>query len=111
MSSRAPTLPQANFAQGQVEVIVYYQEIAQRDVMLMNQASHGFATEIHKRPGLGQQQLLASYFANAYPGLALPSVKANRMKPGEVIQTPEANIMAIMGISLAGVTQTNYEFH
>jgi hypothetical protein len=33
------------------------------------------------------------------------------MKPGEVIQTPEASIMAIMGIILAGIPQTNYEFH
>jgi hypothetical protein len=33
------------------------------------------------------------------------------MKPGEVIQALEANIVAIMGISLAGVAQANYEFH
>jgi hypothetical protein len=33
------------------------------------------------------------------------------MKPGKVIQAPEANIMAIMGISLTGISQTNYEFH
>jgi hypothetical protein len=38
-------------------------------------------------------------------------VKTNRVKLGEVIQAQEASIMAIMGISLAGVTQTNYEFH
>jgi len=38
-------------------------------------------------------------------------VKANRVKPGKVIQAPEASIMAIMGISLAGVPQTDYEFH
>jgi hypothetical protein len=79
--------------------------------MLMHQASHGFAAEIYKRPGLGQQQFLASYFVNAYSSLALSSVKANRMKPGEVIQALEASIVAIMGISLAGVPQTNYEFH
>jgi hypothetical protein len=33
------------------------------------------------------------------------------MKPGEVIKAPEANIMAIMGISLAGVTQPDNELH
>jgi hypothetical protein len=33
------------------------------------------------------------------------------MKPGEVIQAQEANIVAIVGISLAGIAQTNYEFH
>ena len=111
MSSRAPALPQANFAQGQIEVIVYYQEVAERNVMLMHQASHGVAAEIHKRPWFGQQQLLAPYFTQAYSSLALPSVKANRMKPGEVIEALEANIMAIVGISLTGVPQTNYEFH
>jgi len=79
--------------------------------MLTHEASYRFATEIHKRPGLGQQQFLASYFANAYSSLALPSVEANRMKPGEVIQAPEANIVAIMSISLTRVAQTNYEFH
>jgi hypothetical protein len=79
--------------------------------MLMHQASHGVATEIHKRPGLSQQQFFASYFANAYSSLALPVVKADGMKPGEVIQAPEANIMAIVGISLTRVPQTNYEFH
>jgi len=79
--------------------------------MLTQQASHGFATEIHKCPRLGQQQFLAPYFANAYSSPALPVVKVNRVKPGEVIQTPEANIVAIMGISLAGIPQTNYEFH
>jgi hypothetical protein len=77
----------------------------------MHQASHGFAAEIHKRPGLGQQQFLASYFVNAYSSPALPVVKANRMKPGEVIQAQEANIVAVTGISLAGIAQTNYEFH
>jgi hypothetical protein len=78
---------------------MYYQEVAQVNVMLMHQASYGFATEIYKCPWLGQQQLLASYLANAYPSPALPVVKADRMKPGKVIQTPEANIVAIMGIN------------
>jgi hypothetical protein len=111
VSSRAPILAQANLAQGQIEVIVYYQKVAQWNVMLMYQASHGFATEIHKCPGLGQQQLLASYFADAYFSPALPVVKADGVKPGEVIQAAEASIVAIMGISLAGIPQTNYEFH
>jgi hypothetical protein len=79
--------------------------------MLTHQASYGFAAEIHKCPWLGQQQLSASYFADTYSSPALPVVKANRMKPGEVIQALEANIVAIMGISLAGIPQTNYEFH
>jgi len=79
--------------------------------MLTHQASHGVAAEIHKRPGLSQQQFLAPYFGNTYSSPALPVVKANRMKPGEVIQALEAHIVAIMGISLAGVPQTNYEFH
>jgi hypothetical protein len=79
--------------------------------MLTQQASHGVATEIHECPGLGQQQLLSPYFANSYSSPALPMVKANRVKPGEVIQAPEANIVAIMGISLTGIPQTNYEFH
>lgn len=79
--------------------------------MLVHQASYGLATEIHERAGLGQQQLLTSYFSKAYPSLALPVVKADRMKPGEVIQAQEAHIMAITGISLAGITQTSYEFH
>jgi hypothetical protein len=109
--SRASALAQANFAQGQIEVIVYYQQVAQRDVMLIHQASYGFAAEIHKRPGPGQHQLPTLYFANAYSGPALPAVKVDRVKSGEVIQAPEANIMAIMGISLPGVPQTNYEFH
>jgi hypothetical protein len=77
----------------------------------MHQASHGVATEIHKCPGLGQQQLLILYFANTYSSPALPSVKANRMKPGEVIQAQEAHIMAIMGISLAGIPQPDNELH
>jgi hypothetical protein len=79
--------------------------------MLTHQASHGFAAEIHESPGLGQQQFLASYFVNAYSSPALSSVKANRMKPGEVIEALEASIVAIMGISLARIPQTNYEFH
>ena len=90
---------------------MYYQEVAQGNVMLVYQASYGFATEIHKCPWPGQQQLPAPYFSNAYSSPALPVVKADKMKPGKVIQTPEANIMAIVGISLAGITQTNYEFH
>jgi len=79
--------------------------------MLMHQASHGVAAEVHKCPWFSQQQLLTSYFANAYSSPALPVVKANGMKPGKVIQAPEASIVAIMGISLTGISQTNYEFH
>ncbi len=90
-------------AQRQIEVIVYYQEVAERNAMLMHQASYGVATEIHKCPGLGQQQLLTPYFSKDYSSPALPVVKANRVKPGGVIQAPEANIMAIMGISLAWI--------
>jgi len=77
----------------------------------MHQASYGLAAEIHKRPWLGQQHFLTLCFSESYPGPALPVVEANRMKPGEVIQTPEASIMTIMGISFTGVAQTNYEFH
>jgi hypothetical protein len=43
--------------------------------------------------------------------MALPSVEADRMKPGEVVQALEADIVTVTGISLAGITQTNYEFH
>jgi hypothetical protein len=103
VSSRASVLPQSNFAQMQIEVIVYYQEVAQSNVMLTHQASHGVPTEIHKCPGLGQHQLLAPYFSKAYSSPALPMVKANGVQPGEVIQAPEANIMAIMGISLTDI--------
>jgi len=77
----------------------------------MHQASYGVATEIHKCPWPGQQQFLTLYFSEAYSSPALPVVKTNRMEPGEVIQAPEASIVAIMGIRLARVTQTNYEFH
>jgi hypothetical protein len=77
----------------------------------MHQASHGVAAEIHKCSGLGQQQLLAPYFANAYPGPALPSFKADRMGPGEVTKALEASIVAIMGISLAGIPQPDDELH
>jgi hypothetical protein len=79
--------------------------------MLTHQASHRVAAEIHKCPRLGQQQLPAHYFADAYSSPALPVVKADRMKPGEVIQAPEANIVAIVGINPAGIPQTNDEFH
>jgi hypothetical protein len=77
----------------------------------MHQASDGLAAEIHKRPRLSQHHLLAPYFADAYFSLALSSVKADRMNPGEVIQTTEADIMAIMGISLTGVTQPDNKLH
>jgi hypothetical protein len=79
--------------------------------MLTYQASQRVATEIHKCPWLGQQQLLTPYFADAYSSLALSVVKADRMEPGGAIQAPEADIMAIMGVSLAGIPQTNDEFH
>jgi len=77
----------------------------------MHQAGHGVAAEIHECPGLGKQQFIIPYFSEAYFSPALPSVEANRMKPGEVIQALEAGIVAIMGISLAGISQTNDEFH
>jgi len=71
--------------------------------MLMHEAGYGLAAEIHKRPWLGQQQLLALHFAEAHSSPALPVVKADRMKPGEVIQATETSIMAITGISLTGI--------
>jgi len=77
----------------------------------MHQAIHRFATEIHKCAWLGQQQLLAPHFANAHSSLALSVVKMDRMKPGEMIQALEANIMAIMGISLTGIPQPDNELH
>jgi hypothetical protein len=33
------------------------------------------------------------------------------MKPGEVVQALKADIVAIVGIGLAGIPQTNYEYH
>ncbi len=79
--------------------------------MPMHQASYGFATEIHECAGLGQHQLLTSYLADAYFSLALLVVEADRMKSGEVIQALEADVVAVLSISLAGIAQTNYEFH
>ena len=79
--------------------------------MLAHQASHGFAAEIHKRPRPSQQQFLTSHLRDAYSSLALSSVKVDRMKPGVVIEALEANIVAVMGIVLAGVSQTNDKFH
>ena len=77
----------------------------------MHQASHGVATEIHECSWSSQQQLLTSYIAEAYSGPALPLVEVDRMKPGEVIQALEADIVAITGVILAGIPQTKYEFH
>jgi hypothetical protein len=72
-------------------------------MLLMHQTNYGSTTEIHKRPRLGQQQLLISYSSDAYSGPALSVVKSNRMEPGKVIQAPEANIMAIVRINSAGI--------
>ncbi len=69
----------------------------------MHQTNYGSTAEIHKRPRLGQQQLLTSYFSDAYSGPALSVVKSNRMESGKVIQAPEANIMAIVRINSAGI--------
>ena len=82
---------------------MYYQEVAQGNVMLVHQARYRFATEIYKCHGLGQQQFLTPYFSKAYSSPALSVVKANRVKPGEVIQAPEASIMAIMSINPARI--------
>jgi len=79
--------------------------------VLVHQAGQRFAAQIHKCAWPGQQQLLAPYFADAYSGLALPVVKADRMKLGEVIQALEADIVAVTGISFAGIPQTNDESH
>jgi hypothetical protein len=43
--------------------------------------------------------------------VALSVPEVDRMKPGEVIQTQEANVMAVVGISFAGIAQPNYELH
>jgi len=79
--------------------------------VLMHQASYGFAAEIHKCSWLSQEQLLAPCLADACSGLALPVVEGDGMKSGEVIQAQEADIVTVTGISLAGIPQTNYEFH
>ena len=71
--------------------------------MLMHQASHTFAAEIHECPWPGQQQLLAADLADANSGMALSVPEADRMKPREVVQALEANVVAIPGISPAGV--------
>lgn len=103
MSSRTSALAQANLAHRQIEVIVYYQEVAQGNLVLMHQARYGFAAEVHKCPWPGQQQLLAADLADANSGMALSVPEADRMKLGEVIQALEANVMAIARIRLAGV--------
>jgi hypothetical protein len=77
----------------------------------MHQTGYRFAAEIHKRAWPGQQQLLAAHFADAYSCLALPVVEVDRMKPGEVIQALEANVVAITDISLTRGPQPDNKLH
>lgn len=79
--------------------------------MLAHQAGHGCAAEIHKCHGPGQQHSLTPHFARAYSGPALLAVETDGVTPGVVIETPEADVVAVTRVNLARVTQTNDEFH
>ena len=47
--------------------------------------------------------LLPAHFTDAHSGVALSVPEADRMKPGEVVQALEANIVAVVGVRLTGI--------
>ena len=79
--------------------------------MLTRHAPDSFTTKINESYGLGQQQLLASHFPDACPGMAFFSLKFDGVEFGKRIQTAKSNIMPIMGITCTRITQPDDKFH
>jgi len=57
--------------------------------------------------GPGDYYLAAGDLTGAGAGLALFFIQAYALRPGEVPQAHEADVMAVMGVSPPRVTQTN----
>jgi hypothetical protein len=108
MPSGAALFPYANFAQGQVKVIVNYDQIGQRQGQLLHQKAHRLAAEVHEGLGLGQHYFHPRYSASGNTAAGLSLVELQAMLAGEVADTAKAYIMAMLPVVPSWVTQPYY---
>jgi hypothetical protein len=73
MSTCATFCTQAKATQGQIQVIVYHEDLFGRDAIDTAQAAHGIAAEIHEGLWLGENHAMTAddTFSQACLGLAL----------------------------------------
>jgi hypothetical protein len=90
-------------AQGQIEVIVYHNQVDCLDFVSAHQWSNRVAAEIDEGLWFSQQHFDAGYSTVAGLGLALVFFNLYGMESGQVIQTAEADVVAVVGINLARV--------
>jgi len=107
MPAGAAASAEADSTRRQVKVVMDNNEGIGADFKLIYQPTYRLAAEVHMSLGPGDYYLAAGDLTGAGAGLALFFIQAYALRPGEVPQAHEADVMAVMGVSPPRVTQTN----
>jgi hypothetical protein len=75
----------ADFSQGQVQVVMDYYQVVQTDLELLHKEDDCLAAGIHVSLWFGQQDLFSGYRTGAGTGLALLFIQCDMMLPGDMV--------------------------
>jgi hypothetical protein len=106
VSTRAATVADADFTQGKVKVIVDDEEVIKIDLKFLYQSANCLPALVHIGLGPGYYHLAASYFTCADAGETLLFIKPDTLRPGKMLETHKAYIMAVTSIISPRITQT-----
>jgi len=76
-------------------------------IMAVHQTGDRFTALINEGHGSGQDHFKVGYNAAADLRMALASVRFDGIEFGQMSQTAEADIVAVLGIDFARITQTD----
>ncbi len=107
MPSSAAAGAEAELAQWQIEVVINHNQVGCLDFVSAHQGSNRLAAEIDEGHRFSQDDFNVGYFTAADLRMALASVCFDRIELGQMIYAAIADIVAVLSINSARVTQTN----
>jgi hypothetical protein len=105
----AGTQPQ--FAQRQMNVVTNDEQVLEGELVKIQESTHRTAAQVHVCLGLDEQEGVITPFAFRDEGLKFFSKGANLEMAGQVVDDLEADVVARADVTIAGVAQTDDDFH
>src|SRR3990170_2207043 len=99
MCSPATATVKADFAQGEVKVIVNNEEVIKTDIIFPYQPANRLSTLVHIGLGSGNYHLTAGYLTGANSGFLLLLIKLYAVHPGKIVQAHKAQVVAVISIA------------
>ena len=104
-------LLEPQLARDQVQLVVEHPDVLRRDLEVAHRLANRLARQVHEGLRLDQQHPVGAKAPLRHPGLELAPPGAEAMRPGDRVEGHEADVVAMVGVTCARISQPDEKLH